>query len=45
MDAIAKSFIRLIKAGRKTVDDLPAQIRPRVEELAPELFGDGGADD
>lgn len=38
LKTIAKSYIRLIKAGRKTVEDIPDEVLPYVRELAPELF-------
>ena len=30
---IAKSYARLIKAGRKTIEDVPESLREAVEEL------------
>lgn len=35
---IARSYARLIKAGRKAIEDVPAQILPALKEIAPELF-------
>lgn len=33
MDAIAKAYVRRIERGGITIDDVPASIRGRVEEL------------
>ena len=30
---IARSYARLIKAGRKTIDEVPEELREAVEEL------------
>lgn len=46
MEAIvAKSYKRLIKAGRKAVGDVPAEVVPYLKEIAPELFGENGVGD
>ena len=36
--AIAKSYARLVRAGRKTLDEVPAEIIPALREVAPDLF-------
>lgn len=33
MDAIAKAYVRRIRRGSITIDDVPESIRARVEEL------------
>lgn len=33
---IAKSYARLIKAGRRTIEDVPDELRPAVLELLDE---------
>lgn len=35
---IARSYARLIKAGRKAIEDVPPNVVPYLRELAPELF-------
>lgn len=37
---IAKSYARLIKAGRRTLEDVPDGVMDALREVAPELFGD-----
>lgn len=37
---IAKSYVRLIKAGRRTLEDVPDGVMDALREVAPELFGD-----
>lgn len=37
MDAIAKAYVRRIERGAITVEDVPASIRGRVEELMGEV--------
>ena len=36
--AIAKSYARLIRAGRKTLNEVPDEIIPALREVAPDLF-------
>ena len=36
--AIAKSYARLIRAGRKALAEVPAEIVPALREVAPDLF-------
>ena len=38
MKTIAKSYARLIRAGRKTLDEVPSEIIPALREVAPDLF-------
>lgn len=38
MKTIAKSYMRLIRAGRKTIEEVPAEIIPALREVAPDLF-------
>ena len=38
---IAKSYARLIKAGRKTMDDVPEKIKPYMEAAMTELESSG----
>lgn len=35
---MARSYARLIKAGRKTLDDVPSDVMPYLRDIAPELF-------
>lgn len=35
---MARSYARLIKAERKTLDDVPPDVMPYLREIAPELF-------
>lgn len=37
---IARSYARLIKAGRRTLEDVPDGVMDALREVAPELFGD-----
>lgn len=37
---MAPRYMRLIKAGRKTIKDVPADVLPHLREIAPELFED-----
>lgn len=37
---IAKSYARLIENGRKNIEDVPEQIIPYLQEIAPHLFED-----
>lgn len=37
---IAKSYARLIKAGRRTLEDVPDGVMDALREVAPELFGE-----
>lgn len=30
---IARSYARLIRAGKKTIDDVPEKVKPYVEEI------------
>ena len=39
---IAKSYARLIKAGRKTIDQVPADLVELVKAQFPEGYFDGG---
>ncbi len=42
MKTIAKSYARLIRAGRKALDEVPAEMLPALREVAPDLFeGEG----
>lgn len=42
MNIFAKSYARLIRAGRKTLGEVPAEILPALREVAPDLFeGEG----
>ncbi|MCI2241526.1 CD1375 family protein [Adlercreutzia faecimuris] len=38
MKTIAKSYARLIRAGRKALAEVPAEIVPALREVAPDLF-------
>lgn len=38
MKIIAKSYARLIRAGRKALAEVPAEIVPALREVAPDLF-------
>ena len=38
MKTIAKSYARLIRAGRKTLGEVPSEIIPALREVAPDLF-------
>lgn len=37
---IAKSYARLIRAGRRTLDDVPDGVIDALCEMAPDLFSD-----
>lgn len=37
---IAKSYARLIRAGRRTLDDVPDGVMDALREIAPDLFSD-----
>lgn len=38
---IAKSYARLIRAGRRTLEDVPDGVMDALAEVAPDLFGGG----
>lgn len=38
MKTIAKSYARLIRAGRKALAEVPDEIIPALREVAPDLF-------
>lgn len=42
VSAIALAYARRILRGTITIDDVPARIRPQVEEALEELSGEGG---
>lgn len=35
---IARSYARLIRAGRRTLDDVPDGVMDALREIAPDLF-------
>lgn len=37
---IAKSYARLIRAGRRMLDDVPDGVMDALREMAPDLFGE-----
>lgn len=37
---MAPRYLRLINAGRKTLEEVPSEVIPYLRELAPELFED-----
>lgn len=37
---IAKSYARLIRAGRRTLADVPDGVIDALREIAPDLFGE-----
>lgn len=40
MKIIAKSYARLIRAGRKALAEVPYEIMPALREVAPDLFAE-----
>lgn len=37
---IAKSYARLIRAGRRTLEDVPDGVMDALREIAPDMFGE-----